>query len=76
MATTNAKHWTTCDSAKIDFVRNQYNTCTTKIRTNFLPSTIYQTKHVTVTDVCRMIDETVFDCGKVYEKCYDEEGMK
>ena len=65
-----------CSSGKIASLRLQHNLCTANIRSKFMPTSIYKKTKVDANEVCQMIDETVFQCGKVYNDCYDEEGMK
>ena len=66
-----------CSNAEMERVRLEHSTCTSKIRHAFLPTAISVQQNLkNVEDVCKIVNDTVFGCGKVYEKCYDEEGAQ
>ena len=66
-----------CSNAEMERVRVEHSKCTSKIRHAFLPTAISVQQNLkNVEDVCKIVNDTVFGCGKVYEKCYDDEGAK
>ena len=66
-----------CSNAEMEHVRVEHSKCTSKIRHAFLPTAISVQQNLkNVEDVCKIVNDTVFGCGKVYEKCYDDEGAK
>ena len=66
-----------CSNAEMERVRVEYSTCTSRIRHAFLPTAMsVQHNLKNVDDVCKIVNETVFGCGKVYEKCFDDEEAK
>ena len=66
-----------CEMSEMERVRVEHAACTSEIRRAFLPIAIsVQQNTSSLEDVCQIVNDTVYKCGKIYEKCYDDEGTE
>lgn len=66
-----------CEMSEMERVRVEHGACTSEIRRAFLPIAIsVQQNKSSLGDVCQIVNDTVYKCGKIYEKCYDDEGTE